>query len=149
MQNHPQIREIELALQVTNSPNIGLDGVAFTPVRADNTDKGIVSVICGVIRDSVTHSSERHEAKTEDVGKMYADFYRDKPFVRILSDSVQVETRKVVGTNYCHLKIMLEGKKIKVVSALDNILKGGAGQAIQNFNIMNGLDETAGLAAKH
>jgi N-acetyl-gamma-glutamyl-phosphate reductase len=51
----------------------------------------------------------------------------------------------VIGTNYCDIKIIQFGKDVVIISALDNLIKGGAGQAVQNFNLMCGFPETTGL----
>ena len=67
------------------------------------------------------------------------------PFVRIRDEKHQIETRDVNGTNYCDIKIHNIDKSIAVISTLDNLIKGGSGQAIQNMNIMYGFDETTGL----
>jgi len=77
--------------------------------------------------------------------KLFMEFYKDAPFVRI-SDELP-ETKFVSGTNYCDIAIRKDERTNTVIifSAIDNLLKGAAGQAIQNMNIMFGLDETTGL----
>lgn len=83
--------------------------------------------------------------KAKDMHAAWADFYADKPFVRVV-DGVPA-TRHVRGSNYCLLAAFddrIEGRVI-LFSTLDNLVKGSSGQAIQNMNLMFGLDETAGL----
>src|SRR5581483_10673057 len=73
--------------------------------------------------------------------------YRGSPFVRIVEEGTIPATQHVRGSNYCHVGVFadrLPGRAI-VVSAIDNLVKGSAGQALQNFNLMYGFDETLGL----
>ena len=79
--------------------------------------------------------------------KALTDAYAASPFVRIVEDGVIPATQHVRGSNYCHIGVFadrLPGRAI-VVSAIDNLLKGSAGQALQNFNLMYGFEETMGL----
>jgi len=123
--NHPQITEIEKTL--------GLEGILFVPQRIDTAERGIVSIIFA-----------KYNSK-DNLSETYKEFYKLKPFIRI-KDSI--ETKNVIGTNFCNIKISKFGSKVIVISALDNLVKGGAGQAVQNFNLMYGLDETTGLLNK-
>ncbi|MDO8516518.1 MAG: Asd/ArgC dimerization domain-containing protein [Nanoarchaeota archaeon] len=119
---HKHILEIEKML--------GLKEILFVPQRIDVADRGIISTIFADYKGK------------ENLIEIYNEFYKSKPFVRV-KDSI--ETKKVNGTNFCDIKISNYGDKIIVISALDNIIKGGAGQAVQNFNLMYGFDETIGL----
>ncbi len=78
---------------------------------------------------------------------IYTDFYRDAPFVFVLDAGQFPATKHVQGTNNCHLGIAVDGRtnRVVVVSAIDNLGKGAAGQAVQNMNLMLGLPETTGL----
>lgn len=80
---------------------------------------------------------------TEEVTGWYKKYYSNAPFVRIVDGSPSVA--EVWGSNRCDLSVSCDGRKIVVCTAIDNLVKGAAGQAIQNANIMNGWDETAGL----
>jgi N-acetyl-gamma-glutamyl-phosphate reductase len=82
-----------------------------------------------------------------DVLNCLRSCYEDKPFVRILDDSELPETRFVRGTNFCDIGCRIDkgNGRLIIVSAIDNLVKGAAGQAVQNMNIMMGLDETTGL----
>ena len=71
-----------------------------------------------------------------------------EPFVRVLARPEDVELRRVAGTNYIDFAMRSEGDRTIIVSALDNLVKGAAGQAIQNLNLMLGYEETAGLPAR-
>ncbi len=77
----------------------------------------------------------------------YRTFYEKEPFIRILPEGVFPEIKQVLYTNFCDIGIQVDAKRKTaiIVSALDNLVKGAAGQAIQNFNLLSGLGETEGL----
>jgi N-acetyl-gamma-glutamyl-phosphate reductase len=81
------------------------------------------------------------------VHTLYKKFYKTEKFVRILPPGVQPETKNVVGTNFCDIGFALSPDKTLVVitSAIDNLIKGASGQAVQNMNIMCNFKETEGL----
>ncbi len=80
---------------------------------------------------------------TEDVTNLYELFYKDAFFVRIVENSPDINWVKT--TNFCDIAAHSNGKQIVVFSAIDNLVKGAAGQAVQNMNLMFGLDEKTGL----
>jgi N-acetyl-gamma-glutamyl-phosphate reductase len=84
-----------------------------------------------------------------EIRDLYAEFYRDEPFVRVLPQGAAASTRGVRLSNYCDISVHLDqsGSTLIVVSAIDNMVKGAAGQAVQNMNIIFGFDERAGLDA--
>jgi N-acetyl-gamma-glutamyl-phosphate reductase len=87
------------------------------------------------------------KTKVADLHKALTDAYADSPFVRVVEERVIPATQHVRGSNYCHIGVFadrIQGRAI-VVSAIDNLVKGSAGQALQNFNLMFGFDETTGL----
>jgi N-acetyl-gamma-glutamyl-phosphate reductase len=84
----------------------------------------------------------RGELTREELYKIYSDFYSECPFVRIQDD---VKLNQVKGSNFCDIAIFVGEERVVVVSAIDNLVKGASGQAVQNMNIMFGLDETLGL----
>lgn len=79
----------------------------------------------------------------EDLDKLYRDFYKDAFFVRMVEGSPDINWVK--NTNFCDIATHSNGKHIAVFSAIDNLVKGAAGQAVQNMNLMFGLKETTGL----
>ena len=80
------------------------------------------------------------------VERLYADFYAGSPFTH---DSVRpVDMKQVVGTNKALIHADLHGRKLLVTATIDNLLKGASGQAVENMNLLFGLDETAGLRLK-
>ena len=84
----------------------------------------------------------------EQIHQAYQAFYRNEPFVRVLPCGSVANLKNVKYANYCDISLHLDPRthRLIVVSALDNMVKGAAGQAIQNMNIVCGLDESAGLA---
>ena len=85
--------------------------------------------------------------QVEDLYERYTRFYQDAPFVTVLEPGQFPATKHVYGTNFCHIGLAVDKRtnRVIVVSAIDNLVKGAAGQAIQNMNLMCGFDETAGL----
>ncbi len=77
------------------------------------------------------------------LAQRYAAFYAESPFVRIVPGSPTLQD--VVGSNFCDVSIAARGRQVIAMAALDNLVKGMAGAAIQNMNLMCGLDETTGL----
>ncbi len=84
---------------------------------------------------------------TDQVAAAFA-MYREEPFVSLAPSANDVSLHDVVGTNTCRIGWTLERDHLVVISAIDNLVKGAAGQAVQNANLMFGLDERAGLAGQ-
>lgn len=82
----------------------------------------------------------------EEARKLYDDYYADAPFT-VVSDKA-VDLKQVVNTNKAMVRPEKHGSKLLIISAIDNLLKGASGQAVQNMNIMSGLDERCGLRLK-
>ena len=80
---------------------------------------------------------------TEEIKDLYAKFYRDSFFVRIVENSPDINWVK--NTNFCDIAVHSNGKQIAVFAAIDNLVKGAAGQAVQNMNLMFEVDEKTGL----
>jgi len=78
--------------------------------------------------------------------ELYKKFYDGKPFVRVADEGKLPQVRDVVGTNYCDIGIKATGSTLIVISCIDNLKKGAAGQAVQNMNIMCGFEETEALS---
>ena len=89
------------------------------------------------------YAEANRELSENDLRKFYADYYRESFFVRLVNGSPDINWVKT--TNFCDLGFAVRGKQLVVFSAIDNLVKGAAGQAVQNMNIMFGLDETTGL----
>ena len=118
---------------------LGLDGGAlqFTPHLLP-IPRGILSTIYVKLAKPVT---------TDELEKSLRDFYAGKPWVRIFGSAKLPQIKFSRGTNYCDIGFSLspDGTRAVLVSCIDNLLKGAAGQAVQNMNLMFGLDEKAGL----
>lgn len=82
---------------------------------------------------------------TKAVIDVYKNFYKGKPFVRISDEGKLPQIKDVAGTNYCNIGLKVTGDDLIIVSCIDNLGKGAAGQAVQNMNIMCGFPETEGL----
>src|ERR1041385_6482707 len=89
------------------------------------------------------YAEANRELSENDLRKLYADYYRESFFVRLVNGSPDINWVKT--TNFCDLGFAVRGKQLVVFSAIDNLVKGAAGQAVQNMNIMFGLDEKTGL----
>jgi N-acetyl-gamma-glutamyl-phosphate reductase len=89
------------------------------------------------------------EEKVSEIHRVYRDFYQDEPFVRVLPVGSIAASGRVRQSNFCDITVHLDqgGSTLIVVTAIDNMVKGAAGQAVQNMNIIFGFDETAGLNA--
>jgi N-acetyl-gamma-glutamyl-phosphate reductase len=81
------------------------------------------------------------------IESIFSDFYKTSPLVRLRGSKHLPHIQYVVKTNYCDIGFELEpnGSRLVVVSCLDNLLKGAAGQAVQNMNLMCGWNESEGL----
>ena len=96
--------------------------------------RGIFASIYVETKDQLTES---------DLHSLFAEFYRDSFFIRLVKGSPDINWVKT--TNFCDLGFATRGNQVVVFSALDNLVKGAAGQAVQNMNLMFGLDEKTGL----
>nr|MBA2732603.1 N-acetyl-gamma-glutamyl-phosphate reductase [Acidobacteriota bacterium] len=89
------------------------------------------------------YAETKAEMRTDEVRAVFADFYKDSFFVRLVEGSPDINWVKT--TNFCDLGFAARGRQLVVFSAIDNLVKGAAGQAVQNMNLMAGLDEKTGL----
>ena len=138
--NHQHLKEIYQSLhQLQNS---------FPATSSADTEKGISFVpwrgdFARGIFVSSTLSCKRN---LDEMVQLFKQFYQDHPFT-IVSDQ-DIFLKQVVNTNKCVIGLEKQGSKLVVHSAIDNLLKGASGQAVQNMNLMFGLDECAGLQLK-
>jgi len=96
---------------------------------------------------STMHVGFTHPVSAEELSALYADVYANAPFVRVLAPGKVPELKDVVNTPYCEIGFTLlnGGRRAVIVSVIDNLLKGAASQAVQNFNRMQGYAEWEGL----
>jgi N-acetyl-gamma-glutamyl-phosphate reductase len=129
---HQHLGEIgESLLQLQPGANIDL---SFVPWRGDFTR--------GIFASSTLNS----DLSWEELNKIYVDFYKHEPFTYVSKDPIFL--KQVVNTNKAIIQLEKAGSKLVVHSIIDNLLKGASGQAVQNMNLMFGLDETTGLKLK-
>lgn len=108
--------------------------VRFTP-HVVPTERGILATIYADLTMDIT---------AEKLNAIYEKCYKNEPFVRLFRQNLP-QLKDVAGTNFCDIGFQVEERKIVIVGAIDNLIKGAAGQAVQNMNIMLGFDETLGL----
>lgn len=94
---------------------------------------------------STIYASLKRSVRPADIREVLLQHYGQEPFVRILPEGVLPQTGWVRGTNYCDIGFALSGRRLVLVSAIDNLGKGASGQAIQNMNLMIGCEENTGL----
>ena len=99
-------------------------------------NRGILSTIYLRLKPGVDETAVRD---------VYQSQYGDEPFIALLESGAHPDPRHVRGTNRCHIGLFVKGERLVVQSAIDNLGKGAAGQAIQCFNLMAGIAETSGL----
>ena len=129
---HQHLAEIRQSLeQVQGSLDVDID---FIPYRGDFTR--------GIFATEVV----RTKADINKITEVYKEFYREAAFTHYCDKPIDL--KQVVNTNKCLVHIEKYDNKLLITSSIDNLLKGAVGQAVQNMNIMFGIDETAGLRLK-
>jgi N-acetyl-gamma-glutamyl-phosphate reductase len=128
---HRHLGEIAEQLQITTGE------ITFTPHLLP-IPRGILSTI---------YVNLKHKLQAAEIEAVYRDFYKGKRFVRVFQTPKLPEIQFSLNTNYCDLGFCLapDGQRLVIVSCEDNLIKGAAGQAVQNMNLMYGLDEGQGL----
>jgi N-acetyl-gamma-glutamyl-phosphate/LysW-gamma-L-alpha-aminoadipyl-6-phosphate reductase len=135
---HRHIAEIEQEVSLGSGFKTS---IGFTP-HSVNIARGILIT---------AHLWLNENVKDRDIWKIYRGIYRDTPFIRFVKTKKGLHQlpnpRNLLGTNLCDIGFELDqhAKRLVVFSAIDNLVKGAAGQAVQCFNIMNGFDEKTGL----
>ncbi len=131
---HRHLPEIEQELSVLNQKDIT---ISFTP--------HLLPIARGIL--STSYADLSTNISEQEIRKLYIKMYVNEPFVRLLPQGSFPSTQHVRGSNFCDIGFTIDArtKRIIVVSAIDNIVKGAAGQAIHNMNLMCGIEETAGL----
>lgn len=135
---HRHTAEIEQELDLVGGRGVK---VAFSP-HAVNMARGILAT---------SHLWVTQKVEERDLWRVFREFYSNEPFIRIVKYKKGVyqlpDPKVVVGTNFCDVGFELDNhvERLVVLSSIDNLVKGAAGQAVQCFNIMLGLDERVGL----
>jgi len=130
--NHQHLNEISESLKKLQ-PQQNVD-LSFVPWRGDFTRGIFIS------------SQINCELPIEQLTALYEDYFEDHPFTHLSSEPIFL--KQVVNTNKCLIQLEKVGSKLVIHSIVDNLLKGASGQAVQNMNLMFGLEETAGLKLK-
>jgi N-acetyl-gamma-glutamyl-phosphate reductase len=122
-------------VQLCGDAGSRIDGISFVPVSAPLV-RGILSIATAELSKSIT---------TADAEKLFADAYAKEPYVKVITDR-EPECGPVAGTNYAEVRARVsEDGKLVAICAVDNLIKGGAGQAVQSLNIMLGCEDSAPL----
>lgn len=132
---HRHTPEIEQTLSKIYGENIN---ILFVPHLLP-INRGIISTIYAKINSDV---------KKDDIFKVYQNTYKDEQFVRVLEDGNVSNLRNVKNSNYCDISLHVDEKTntLIIISAIDNMVKGAAGQAVQNMNLIFDLPENAGIS---
>ena len=132
---HQHLNEIYQSVQqLQPSFSVTEEGIHFVPWRGDFTRGIFIS------------STISCDQSIEEITALYETYYADHPFTIVSREPIHL--KQVVNTNKCVIQLEKFGNKIVVHSAIDNLLKGASGQAVQNMNLLFGLDEAAGLHLK-
>lgn len=131
---HQHTPEIEQVIQEQTGKALL---VQFTPHLVPMT-RGILAT---------TYVKLKKQVSAAELQEYYESVYKDEPFVRIRPFGSHPRTKEVSGSNFCDIALHLDERtgRVIILSVIDNLIKGAAGQAIQNMNIMCGFEETAGL----
>lgn len=136
--DHQHLNEIGQSLDQLQAshtaPGAGWGTLNFIPYRGDFTR--------GIIASMYTDS----DLTQEEALALYTDFYKDQAFTHVTDRNIDL--KQVVNTNKCFIQVQKHGNKILIISIIDNLLKGASGQAVQNMNLLFGLNERAGLRLK-
>lgn len=132
--NHRHTPEIEEQLSYAAGEDIVLN---FTPHLVP-MNRGILATCYAKLNNKYTYA---------DIKAVYEKYYKDEYFIRLTKEGVFPETKWVKGSNFCDIGFTIDERtnRVIVVGAIDNLYKGAAGQAVQNMNILFGLDEKTGL----
>lgn len=131
---HRHTPEIEEQLSLASKEQVRIN---FTPHLVP-MNRGILVTAYADLKENMTY---------DEVKNIYEKYYKKEPFVRVLDENVFPETRWVEGSNMVDVNIKIDNRtnRIIMMGAMDNLVKGAAGQAIQNMNLMFGLKETEGI----
>ncbi|MBU0682970.1 MAG: N-acetyl-gamma-glutamyl-phosphate reductase [Candidatus Omnitrophota bacterium] len=129
---HQHIPEMEHILSCVAGKDMQVNFAPhLLPVR-----RGILSTI---------YIQQKGLPEENEIYKKYTEYFKDEPFVRVRPLGQVPELQDVAGTNFCDIGIKVARDMVIIVSVIDNLLKGASGQAVQNMNIMLGIDEKTGL----
>ncbi len=128
---------------------LGGPGAACAPVGGIHFSATAVEMVRGIL--ATCHVFVREDLDDKELWRIYRRAYADEPFVRIVKERTGIhrypDPKLVAGSNYCDIGFETDphARRVVVMAAIDNLMKGAAGQAVQAFNIMHGLPERRGL----
>ncbi len=129
---HQHLREVNQSVKQLQA---GFDHpINFVPYRGDYTRGIIASIYIDC------------ELSGDEALKLFEDYYSGHPFTHVTKRNIDL--KQIVNTNKCFIQVAKHGNKLLITSIIDNLLKGASGQAVQNMNLLFGLDESAGLRLK-
>lgn len=107
-------------------------------------NRGILSTVYVTLTDD---AAAKVHADASYIRRIYEDAYKDEHFVRVLPEGIDATTRRVRASNFCDIQLYIVdgGRMLEIISCLDNMVKGAAGQAVQNMNIMEGFAESEAI----
>lgn len=131
---HRHTPEMEQEISILSGHDVR---ISFTPHLLP-LSRGILSTMYAVMQKDVN---------TAEMIDLYREFYKGKKFVRICKEGTFPNISSIRGSNYCDIGVIIDGrtKRVIIISTIDNLVKGAAGQAIQNMNLMCGFSEDTGL----
>lgn len=131
---HQHVCEIEHELGLLAGKELA---VTFTAQVVPEC-RGIMSTLYGTLKNPISEA---------DLLDIYKEFYAESPFVRVWDSLASIGSTHVRGTNYCNLVVSVDERtdRVRIISYIDNLVKGQAGSALQNMNLLFGLPETTGL----
>ena len=134
--HYPELNEGFHAYKVANHRHT--PEIEQTLTRLSGMNRGILSTCYARLKEGVTK---------EQIREAYESFYENEFFVRLLPDGANADIHNIKYSNFCDISLHVDERTgtLVAISAIDNMVKGAAGQAIQNMNIVFGLDETTGL----
>ena len=128
---HQHLPEINQVISQISKKKVQL---RFTP--------HVIPVQRGILATIYTSLTKKSAAKS--IESVYRKYYKKEPFVRLFNGKLP-QLKDVIESNFCDIGFSLEGKDMVIVGTIDNLIKGAAGQAVQNMNIALGFPETMGL----
>jgi len=132
--SHQHIPEIEQVLSKLGGKELS---VTFVP--------HLLPLSRGILETIYIKKNQKSKIKNQNLVDLYKRFYKNEFFVRIKKEGEFPRIKDVAGTNFCDIGVKADGENIIVIAAIDNLLKGASGQAVQNMNIMNNFPEHLGL----
>lgn len=134
LNNHPHMDEVIKGIKYFTDKDVKL---TFTPHLIPMQRGMMITAYIGL----------KKQENYQSISDVYNKYYKDSDFVKILDQGIYVETKWVKNSNICHInfEINKDTNKLIVVAAIDNLIKGASGQAIQNMNIMHGFVQKLGL----